>query len=135
MATVAIVYEAHDGWHVDILKGVGAEELNDFDATVAEARQRLSHYVNRLGSNPPEGSTVGGLSLWLMEKDGGIALGYNLTEDGPEAARRLKEISPEVRGRIQSLARDGRRMEAIREVRIATSCSLEQAKAWLNDNC
>ncbi len=134
-ATVAVVYEAHDGWHVNILKPVRAEELDDFNASVAAAKQSLSHYVNRMGSNPPEGSTVGGLSLWLLEKDDGTALGFKLSEDGSEAAVRLKDVSPEVQGRIQSLARDGRRLEAIRELRIATNCSLEQAKAWLNDNC
>ena len=134
-ATVAVVYEAHDDWHVNVLKGVRAEELDDFNASVAAAKQGLSHYVNRMGSNPPEGLTVGSLSLWLMEKDDGTALGLKLSEHRPEAAPRLKDVPRKVQGRVQLLAQDGRRMEAIRELRVATNCSIEQAKAWLNDNC
>jgi hypothetical protein len=44
-------------------------------------------------------------------------------------------ISPDVLERIRSPDRTGHRREAIRELRIATNCSLEQAKAWLNDTC
>jgi hypothetical protein len=73
--TVAVVYEAHDGWHVRVRRDLRTEELDKFDASVEAAKQRLSRYINRLGSNPPEGSTVGELSLWLMAKDDGTALG------------------------------------------------------------
>jgi hypothetical protein len=72
---VAVVYEAHDGWHVRVRRDLRTEELDKFDASVEAAKQRLSRYINRLGSNPPEGSTVGELSLWLMAKDDGTALG------------------------------------------------------------
>ncbi|MGC2790808.1 MAG: hypothetical protein WA899_02205, partial [Candidatus Sulfotelmatobacter sp.] len=71
--TVAVLYEAHDGWHVSVLRGLRSEEVDKFDASVVAAKQRLSHYINRLGSNPPEGSTAGELSLWLMVKDDGTA--------------------------------------------------------------
>lgn len=133
--TVAVVYEGRDGWHVNTLRSVKPDEHEDFDASIAAAKERLSHYVNRFGIGVPQGLTLGGLSLWLMERDDGAALGFKSSEDGPQAAVRLKGISPDVQGRIKSLARNGRRVEAIRELRIASSCSLEQAKAWLNDNC
>ena len=47
----------------------------------------------------------------------------------------IQDVSHDFQGRTQSLARDGRRLEAILKLRIATDCSLEQAEAWLNDNC
>jgi hypothetical protein len=69
--TVAVVYETHEGWHVNVLRPLRDEELKTFNATVAAAKQSLSQYVNRMGSNPPEDTTVGTLSLWLMQKDDG----------------------------------------------------------------
>ena len=75
---LAVVYEAIDGWHTDIL----VEQLNqasaDFWTVVDNARQNLSHYVNRRGENPPENATWGAFSLWLMVKDDGTAMGMNM---------------------------------------------------------
>jgi hypothetical protein len=79
-ATVAVVYEDPEGWHVNVMKQPTDEELETFNAAVEAAKQNLSHYVNRMGSNPPEHTTVGALSLWLMQKDDGTALGINLNE-------------------------------------------------------
>jgi hypothetical protein len=53
------------------------EELETYNAAVEAAKQSLSHYVNRMGSNPPEHTTVGALGLWLMPKDDGTALGID----------------------------------------------------------
>jgi hypothetical protein len=85
--TIAVVCEAHDGWHVSVLRSLRAEEADKFDASVVTAKQRLSHYINRLGGNPPEGSTAGELSLWLMVKDDGTVLGIKRNE--PESDHRL----------------------------------------------
>jgi hypothetical protein len=134
-ATVAVVYEDHDGWHIETFRDLRSEERKDFDASVAAAKQNLSRYVNRMGGNVPEGSTVGGISLWLMEKDDGSALGMPVCGDDREAERRLKGISPEVERRVRRLAAENRVIEAIRELRTETNCSLQQAKVWLANRC
>ena len=76
-AVSAVVYEALDGWHTNIL----AERLDrasaEFQTAVENAKESLSHYVNRRGENPPEAATRGAISLWLMLKDDGTALGVN----------------------------------------------------------
>ncbi len=74
---VAVVYEANDGWHVEMLATVSPEQTESFNRIVAEAKDGLSHYVNRLGNNPPPGVTGAGLSLWLMERDDGTVLGLD----------------------------------------------------------
>jgi hypothetical protein len=133
--TVAVVYDSDEGWHVIVVRQLRHEELEAFNEIVAAAKQSLSHYVNRRGGNAPEHTTRGTLSLWLMQKDDGTVLGIDLNNrnDGPAIA--LRDIPPEVVQRIRSLSRNGQRLEAIRELRLATNYSLEQAKAWLNDNC
>jgi hypothetical protein len=76
-AVLAVVYEIADGWHTEIL----AEKLNqaatEFQTAVENAKESLSHYVNRRGENPPETATRGAFSLWLMMKDDGTAMGMN----------------------------------------------------------
>ena len=134
-ATVAVVYESDEGWHVTVLRPLRDEELETFNAAVAAAKQSLSHYVNRMGSNPPDETTRGGLSLWLMQNDDGTTLGIDLNKPNSGPVTVLRDVPPDVEERIRSIARPGHRLEAIRELRIATGCSLEQAKAWLNDNC
>ncbi len=65
-----------NGWHTDLL----VEQVNrtlDFQTAVEHAKEKLSHYVNRRGENPPEAATRGAISLWLMLKDDGTALGVN----------------------------------------------------------
>jgi hypothetical protein len=77
-AVSAVVYEALDGWHTNIL----AERLDrasaEFQTAVENAKESLSHYVNRRGENPPENATWGAFSLWLMMKDDDTALGINM---------------------------------------------------------
>jgi hypothetical protein len=53
--TIAVVCEAHDGWHVSVLRSLRAEEADKFDASVVAAKQRLSHYINRLGATQRRG--------------------------------------------------------------------------------
>ena len=76
---LAVVYQTSDGWHT----GVFVEELHqtatDFQAAVENAKQSLSHYVNRRGENPPDNATRGAFSLWLMVKDDGTAMGVRRT--------------------------------------------------------
>jgi hypothetical protein len=50
----------------------------DFNAAVEKARERLAAYVNRLGDGSPDGLTAAGLSLWLLEKADGTAMGRSL---------------------------------------------------------
>ena len=73
-----------------------------------------------------------------MEKDDGSAIGIDLrslqprTEpNDPEAQTRLGDLSTAVSDRVRQIASEGRHIEAIRELRSATGCSLKQAKAWL----
>ena len=47
-------------------------------AAIASAQQGLAQYVNRRGINPPSGLTPEGLSLWLMEKVDGTAMGSKI---------------------------------------------------------
>jgi hypothetical protein len=73
---LSVVYETSNGWHTDLL----VEQVNrtlDFQTAVEHAKEKLSHYVNRRGENPPEAATRGAISLWLMLKDDGTALGVN----------------------------------------------------------
>jgi hypothetical protein len=75
---IAIVYDASDGWHTDTF----VEQLNlaatEFQTAIDNAKENLSHYVNRRGENPPKNATWGAFSLWLMVKDDGTAMGMNV---------------------------------------------------------
>ena len=75
-AVCAVVYETEVGWQT---KYIGATEITSSDAELAvaieEARQHLTHYVNRRGIDSPRGLTRAGLSLWLLEKDDGTSMG------------------------------------------------------------
>ena len=133
--TVAIVYDALDGWHVDVLMAPKHERLAAFNDSVEAAKQSLLHYVNRVGSNPPQGTTAAGLSLWLMQKDDGTAPGIDLSNQNSAPALILANLSHALADRIRSISRSGHQLEAIRELRIATGCSLEDAKTWLKHNC
>jgi hypothetical protein len=71
---VAIVYEDVSGWHTEILEYGVKESPSKLSAPIENAKEVLSHYVNRRGDNVPEDlTTVGALSLWLLKKAGGIA--------------------------------------------------------------
>lgn len=78
---VAVVYQESAGWHTKITENKLTQPPSDFDAAVTAAQQALSHYVNRLGANPPRNMTRGAFSLWLMTKDDGTALGIPVQDD------------------------------------------------------
>jgi hypothetical protein len=75
---VAIVYEGPDGWHTEILDRRQELSSSAFNALIENAKETLSHYVNRRGENVPREMTMGALSLWLMLKDDGTAMGRKL---------------------------------------------------------
>jgi hypothetical protein len=73
---VAIVYEDADGWHTQILDDRVEQASGSFNALIENAKEVLSHYVNRRGDKvPSQLKTRGQLSLWLMEKDDGTMMG------------------------------------------------------------
>jgi hypothetical protein len=75
--TVAIVYEDSDGWHTDLTDPQIEQAASNFTALIESAKEKLSHYVNRRGDNvPSELRTRAALSLWLMAKDDGTAMGW-----------------------------------------------------------
>jgi hypothetical protein len=75
---VAIVYEGADGWHTEVLGPWLEQPPTNFGALIESAKEVLSHYVNRRGDNVPCGLSVGALSLWLIVKDDGTAMGKKL---------------------------------------------------------
>ena len=76
---VAKVYENSNGWHVEVFFDGLDQAENAFRGAVENAKEKLSHYVNRRGENVPSHVTsVGALSLWLMVKSDGTALGIKL---------------------------------------------------------
>jgi hypothetical protein len=77
-AIVAVVYEASDGWHTDILEERQNQASNDFKTIIDTAKKNLSHYVNRRGEHAPENLSRGAFSLWLMTKDDGTSMGMTL---------------------------------------------------------
>lgn len=82
--TVAIVYEAEDGWHVEYFAEITPDERDGFDAVLEKAKSDLSHYVNRMGLDAPRNLTRGALSAWLMQKDDGTALGIRIAPVTPK---------------------------------------------------
>ena len=83
-AVLAVVYETLDGWHTDILVEQLNQSATDFQTAVENAKESLTHYVNRRGENPPENASWGAFSLWLMVKDDGTAMGMNM-KSGPRS--------------------------------------------------
>jgi hypothetical protein len=77
-AVLAVVYETSDGWQTDIYVEQLNQAATDFQSAVENAKESLSHYVNRRGEDPPENATLGAFSLWLMVKDDGTAMGLNM---------------------------------------------------------
>jgi hypothetical protein len=94
--TVAVVYESHQGWQANVLRPLKNEEVAAFNASIEAAKQSLSRYVNRMGNNPPEETTAGALSLWLMQKDDGTVLGIDLNKHNKGVAAPLRDVSPDV---------------------------------------
>ena len=74
-SVVAVVYAERDGWRVNRLRSISEGEGQAFNTTIDEVKERLSHYVNRFGEDVPDGLTRAELSLWLMLKDDGTAMG------------------------------------------------------------
>ena len=73
---MAIVYENEQGWQCELEKEETATPDDaELDAAVSDAKEALAHYVNRMGSDQPEGLTRAGLAFWLMIKDDGTAMG------------------------------------------------------------
>ena len=74
----AVVYENESGPVVEWFGGAGESKSPALTAAVEDAKLGLLKYVNRRGLNPPEGLTRAGLSLWLLEKVDGTAMGVSL---------------------------------------------------------
>ena len=70
-----VVYEGSAGWMLDFGAPVSRLATATLLSALARARERLEQYVNRRGENPPPGLTGPGLSLWLLEKTDGTAMG------------------------------------------------------------
>ena len=62
-AVLAVVYETSDGWHTDVFVEQLNQTATDFHSAVENAKENLSHYVNRRGEEPPENATRGAFSL------------------------------------------------------------------------
>lgn len=70
----AVVWEDASGWQSEIFGPAPVSEAVAKEATES-ARLRLSQFINRRGENPPAGLSAPGLSLWLMAKADGTAMG------------------------------------------------------------
>ena len=77
---IAIVYERPSGWKVDLFQSPRELDLDEFLKAIGAAKERLQEYVNRRGEDQPEGLSAAGLSLWLLEKADGTAMGIKLHE-------------------------------------------------------
>ena len=75
---IAIVYEDPDGWHTEVIDRRHELSSSAFNAVIENAKEALSHYVNRRGEHVPGEMTRGALALWLMVKDDGTAMGRKL---------------------------------------------------------
>jgi hypothetical protein len=82
-AVLAVVYETSDGWQTDIFVEPLNQAATDFQSAVENAKESLSHYVNRRGENAPKNATMGAFSLWLMMKDDGTAISCDFPRDPP----------------------------------------------------
>jgi hypothetical protein len=50
---VAIVYEDSNGWHTEVLDDRIEQASSSFNALIENAKEVLSHYVNRRGDHMP----------------------------------------------------------------------------------
>ena len=76
---VASLCETADGWQVHIESNESRDE--GLQAAVDTAKERLLQYVNRKGMDAPSGLTRAGLSLWLLQKTDGTAMGISMPEE------------------------------------------------------
>jgi hypothetical protein len=74
----AVVYESELGPAVEWFGSAVESKSPALTAAVEDAKLALLNYVNRRGLNPPEGLTRAGLSMWLLEKRDGTAIGAPL---------------------------------------------------------
>jgi hypothetical protein len=72
---IALVYEAESGWEVERFEDAPPVASVILEAAIESAKQALGQYPNRRGKGAPAGLTGPGLSLWLMEKADGTAMG------------------------------------------------------------
>jgi hypothetical protein len=73
---VALVFEDASGPRTEFFgRARDRADVPGLDSAVADAAKALERYVNRRGNNVPKGLSRAGLSLWLLEKDDGTALG------------------------------------------------------------
>ena len=70
----AVVYEGDSGVIVEWFGVAKESKSTALTAAVEDAKLGLLAYINRRGSNPPEGLTRAGLSLWLLEKTSGTQI-------------------------------------------------------------
>ena len=70
----AIDWEDLSGWRTEELAAPPVSQ-SVANAAATGARHRLTAYINRRGEKPPIGLSAAGLSLWLMVKDDGTAMG------------------------------------------------------------
>jgi hypothetical protein len=75
---VALIYESSDGWQVQTFEITAPTNPEALIAALQAACEQLGEYVNRRGENPPAGLAAPGLSLWLMEKRDGTAMGQSI---------------------------------------------------------
>ena len=69
---VAILFENGSGWHLERLTSDRTILPKKF---VQKVKTDIQRYVNRTGFQAPRGLTKGELSLWLLLKDDGTAMG------------------------------------------------------------
>jgi hypothetical protein len=56
-AELAVVYETLDGWHTDIFVEQLNQSATDFQTTAENAKESLTHYLNRRAEKPPENAS------------------------------------------------------------------------------
>ncbi len=68
---VAVLFEDASGWHSEF----PADVTSSVDSTFLEEQKVvMSHFLNRIGLDPPAEATRGDLALWLMLRDDGTAM-------------------------------------------------------------
>ena len=75
---VAVIYETDQGWVVEPFDNAPHGDADVLRTAIESAKDTLGAYVNRKGKGAPAGLTVAGLSLWLMTKVDGTAMGRTL---------------------------------------------------------
>ena len=71
------VFERPSGWVFQLFAEDSPRDMpfDDFVDHLRKAREALLPYVNRVGLDPPEALTSAAMSLWLMTKADGTAMG------------------------------------------------------------